>query len=136
MKLTRPIAATRVFLSIVTTAVLLASAPLVHAQVSPNEILDPNLKALEKQYFSQLKSMNQAIAKLHFPFPFYLSRYVGLEPSKQAESDSRGLEFVKFQDRTVLKVTGNYSAAYNTEKLTRNERGVRTFRDIILPCLQ
>src|SRR5215471_4640562 len=36
----------------------------------------------------------------------------------------------------VLKVTGNYSAAYNTEKLTRNERGARTLRDIILPCLQ
>jgi hypothetical protein len=106
------------------------------AQISPNEIRNPDLKALETQYFPQLKSMNQAIAKLRFPFPFYLSRYVGLEPSMQAESDSRGLEFVKFQDRTVLKVTGNYSAAYNTEKLARNERATRTFRDIILPCLQ
>jgi hypothetical protein len=106
------------------------------AQISPNEIRNSDLKALETQYFPQLKSMNQAIAKLHFPFPFYLSRYVGLEPSKQAESDSRGLEFVKFRDRTVLKVTGNYSAAYNTEKLTRNERATRTFRDIVLPCLQ
>jgi hypothetical protein len=109
---------------------------LVSAQISPNEIRNPDLKALETEYFAQLKSMNQAIAKLHFPFPFYLSRYVGLEPAKQAESDSRGLEFVKFHDRTVLKVTGNYSAAYNTEKLTRNERAVRTFRDIILPSLQ
>src|SRR5208283_1426687 len=118
-------------------ALLLACLPAAMlAQISPNEIRNPDLKALETQYFAQLKSMNQAIAKLHFPFPFYLSRFVGLEPSKQAESDSRGLEFVKFQDRTVLKVTGNYSAAYNTEKLTRNERGVRTFRDIILPCLQ
>lgn len=116
---------------------LLACLPVVVlAQISPNEIRNPDLKALETQYFPQLKSMNQAIAKLHFPFPFYLSRYVGVEPSKQAESDSRGLEFVKFQDRTVLKVTGNYSAAYNTEKLTRNERGARTLRDIILPCLQ
>jgi hypothetical protein len=106
------------------------------AQISPNEIRNPDLKALETQYFPQLKSMNQAIAKLHFAFPFYLSRYVGLEPSKQAESDSRGLEFVRFRDRTVLKVTGNYSAAYNTEKLTRNERATRTFRDIVLPCLQ
>jgi hypothetical protein len=106
------------------------------AQISPNEIRNPDLKALETQYFPQLKSMNQAIAKLHFPFPFYLSRYVGVEPSKQAESDSRGLEFVRFRDRTVLKVTGNYSAAYNTEKLTRNERATRTFRDIVLPCLQ
>ena len=112
----------------------LAAAAL--AQISPNEIRNPDLKALESQYFPQLKSMNQVIAKLHFPFPFYLSRYVGVEPSKQAESDSRGLEFVKFHDRSVLKVTGNYGAAYNTEKLTRNERAARTFRDIILPCLQ
>jgi hypothetical protein len=108
----------------------------VLAQISPNEIRNPDLKALEAEYFAQLKSMNQAIAKIHFPYPFYLSRYVGLEPSKQAEADSRGLEFVKFHDRTVLKVTGNYNAAYNTEKLTRNERAARTFRDIILPGLQ
>jgi len=136
MKLTRPIAATLVFLSIVTTAVLLASAPLVHAQVSPNEILDPNLKALEKQYFSQLKSLNQAIAKMHFPFPFYLSRYVGIEPAKQAETDSRGLEFVKFRDRTVLKITGNYDAAYSATQFTRNERAARTFQDVLLPIMQ
>jgi len=68
MKFMRPITATRILLFIVTTAVLLASAPLVSAQVSPNEILDPDLKALEKQYFSQLKSLNQAIAKCTFLF--------------------------------------------------------------------
>src|SRR5574340_1020478 len=64
------------------------------AQVSPNEILNPKLKALEKQYFSQLKTINQEISRTHFPFPFYLSRFVGLNPAKQAEADSRGLEFV------------------------------------------
>src|SRR5271165_393470 len=133
MKLTRPIAATLVFLSIVTTAVLLASAPLVHAQVSPNEILNPDLKALEKQYFPQLKSLNQTITKMHFPFPFYLSRYVGIEPAKQAETDSRGLEFVKFRDRTVLKITGNYEAAYSAVQFTRNERAARTFQEVCFP---
>ena len=136
MKFMRPITATRILLFIVTTAVLLASAPLVSAQVSPNEILDPDLKALEKQYFSQLKSLNQAIAKMHFPFPFYLSRYVGIEPAKQAETDSRGLEFVKFRDRTVLKITGNYEAAYSATQFTRNERAARTFQDVLLPILQ
>jgi hypothetical protein len=118
-------------------ALLLVCIPAaVLAQISPNEIRDRDLKALETEYFAQLKSMNLAIAKIHFPFPFYLSRYVGLEPAKQAEADSRGLEFVKFHDRTVLKVTGNYNAAYNTAKLTRNERGAQTFRDVILPALQ
>jgi hypothetical protein len=120
----------------VAAAVLLASTPLVSAQVSPNEILDPDLKALEKQYFSQLKSLNQTIARMHFPFPFYLSRYVGIEPAKQAETDSRGLEFVKFRDRTVLKITGNYDAAYSATQFTRNERAARTFQDVLLPILQ
>lgn len=136
MKLTRPITAARALLFFVITAVLLASAPLLRAQVSPNEILDPDLKALEKQYFSHLKSLNQAIAKLHFPFPFHLSRYVGIEPAKQVETDSRGLEFVKFRDRTVLKITGNYDAAYSAAQFTRNERAARTFQDVLLPILQ
>ena len=106
------------------------------AQINPNEIRDPDLKALEKQYFQELKSLNQSIAHMHFPFAFYLSRYVGLEPSKQAEADSRGLEFVKFRDRIVLKITGNYNAAYNSDKFTRNERAARTFQDVVLPILK
>lgn len=108
----------------------------VQAQVSPNEIRDPDLKALEKEYFPQLKSLNQAISKMHFPFIFYLSRYVGLDPAKQTEADTRGLEFVKFRDRTVLKITGNYNAAYDSNKFTRNERAARTFQDVLLPILQ
>src|SRR6516225_12322825 len=105
------------------------------AQVSPTEILNPDLKALEQTYFQQLIGINQAIAKTKFPFSFYLSRYVGLDPAKQAEADSRGLEFVRFQDRAILKVTGNYNAAYNTLRLTQNERAAATFRSIVIPIL-
>ena len=72
---------------------------------------------------------------MHFPFPLYISKNVGLEPAKQAEADSRGLEFVKFQDRTVLKITGNYNAAYDANRFTRNERAARTFEDVLLPIL-
>jgi len=106
------------------------------AQVSPNEILNPDLKALEQTYFQQLIGINQSIAKIKFPFPFYLSRYVGLDPAKQAEADSRGLEFVRFQDRAILKVTGNYNAAYDTLRMTQNERAAATFHSIVLPVLQ
>ena len=105
------------------------------AQVSPAEILNPDLKALEQTYFPQLKSINQEIAKTKFPFPFYLSRYVGLDPAQQAEADSRGLEFVRFQDRVILKVTGNYNAAYDTLRLTQNERAAATFRTVVIPIL-
>jgi hypothetical protein len=109
--------------------------PAARAQVSPSEILNPDLKALEQTYFQQLKNVNQSIAKEKFPFPFYLSRFVGLDPAKQAEADSRGLEFVRFQDRLLLKITGNYNAAYDTLRLTQNERAAGTFRTVILPIL-
>jgi hypothetical protein len=112
------------------------SAVPAFAQVSPSEILNPDLKALEELYFQQLKALNQSIAKTKFPFPFYLSRYVGLDPAQQAEADSRGLEFVRFQDRVILKVTGNYNAAYDTARLTRNERAVSTFRAVVLPIME
>jgi hypothetical protein len=111
------------------------SAQSARAQVSPAEILHPDLKALEETYFPQLKALNQSIARTKFPFPFYLSRFVGIDPAKQAEADSRGLEFVRFQDRVILKVTGNYNAAYDTNRMTQNERAANTFRTVVLPIL-
>src|SRR6202158_2641099 len=111
------------------------SAPSASAQVSPAEILNPDLKVLEETYFPQLKALNQSVAKTRFPFPFYLSRYVGIDPAQQAETDSRGLEFVRFQDRVILKVTGNYNAAYDAARLTQNERAANTFRAVVLPIL-
>ena len=113
--------------------VLAASAV---AQVSPNEILSPQLRALETQYFVQLKIINQQIARANFPFPFYLSRVVGLDPSQQVEADTRGLEFKRFKDRVLLKATGNYNAAFDAKQLTRNEQAARTFRDVMLPILR
>jgi cell division septation protein DedD len=105
------------------------------AQVTPNEILNPDLKALEESHFQQLIGLNQSIARMKFPFSFYLSRYVGLDPAKQAEADSRGLEFVRFQDRKILKISGNYNAAYNALKMTQNERAANTLRSVVLPIL-
>src|SRR5579859_1928948 len=110
------------------------AAPVL-AQVNPSEILNPDLKILEESYFQQLKTLNQTIARMKFPFPFYLSRFVGLDPAQQAEADTRGLEFVRFQDRSLLKVTGNYNAAYDALRLTRNERATGTLRTVVLPIL-
>ena len=104
------------------------------AQVSPNEILNPTLSGLEKDNFPQLKTIIRRSPSA-FPFPFYLSRFVGLDPAQQVEADTRGLEFVRFKDRIVLKATGNYNAAYSSKQFTRNERASRTFRDVVLPIL-
>src|SRR6516164_3083298 len=116
--------------------VLALSTRSAVSQVSPNEIPNPDLRALEQTYFRQLIGINQSVTRAKFPFPLYLSRYVGLDPAKQAEADSRGLEFVRFQDRTILKITGNYNAAYDTLRLTQNERVAATFRTVILPILK
>lgn len=106
------------------------------AQVSPAEISNSQLKEAERTYFPQLKALNRAIAATKFPIPFVLSRYVGLDPQKQVGTDTRGVEFVKFHDRVVLKTTGNYNAAYNADLLTQNQRASRTFRDVVIPLLQ
>jgi hypothetical protein len=136
MKITYTSVSVCVFKIACITAVFLGCGLNSSAQVSPNEILNPQLKALEKQYFTQLKTINQEIAKTSFPFPFYLSRVVGLDPSQQVEADTRGLEFKRFRDRVTLKATGNYNAAYDSKQFTRNERAARTFRDAFLPILQ
>jgi hypothetical protein len=134
MKQARAMREVRRYILTAVLSFVCASAGL--AQVSPNEILNPQLKALEIQYLPQLKAINQQIAKTHFPFPFYLSRVVGLDPSEQVEADTRGLEFRRFKDRVVLKATGNYNAAYDSKQLTRNERAARTFHDVFLPIFQ
>ena len=135
MKLRPPFRFSRRTLFLAVGLAVSFSALPAFPQVSPPEIPNPALKALETSYFQQLITLNQSIARTKFPFPFYLSRFVGLDPAQQAEADSRGLEFVRFQDRIILKVTGNYNAAYDTARLTQNERAASTFRTIVLPIL-
>jgi hypothetical protein len=136
MKTMRPSAWSRVLKCIWIAALSGGCAVNAAAQVSPNEILDPQLKALEKEYFAQLKTINQEITKEQFPFAFNLNRVVGLDPSQQIEADTRGLEFRRFKDRVILKATGNYNAAYDSKQFTRNERAARTFRDVFLPVFE
>lgn len=118
----------------VATGLLAASSVL--AQVSPMEIANPKLRAAEGQYFSQLQSLQQAIGKTQFRLPFILTRYVGLDPARQASLDTRGLEFVYFQNRMLLKTSGFYTAAFNAEQLTPNQRASRTFQEVIVPILR
>jgi hypothetical protein len=110
--------------------------PSLPAQVLPAEIKNPQLKALQQTYLPQLIAVNQAIADIKFPFKFSLNRYVGLDPKDQVGADTRGLEFVIFHDRTVLKVTGNYNAAFNADSLTPNRRAARVLNEVIVPILQ
>ena len=117
-------------------AMLLCTTAPSFAQVSPVEILNPGLKATEQAYLTKLVTVNRAIAKMKFPFFLSLNRYAGLDPKDQIGADARGLEFVDFHDRLVLKLTGNYNAAYNSDLLTPNQRSNRVFDEVIVPILQ
>jgi hypothetical protein len=119
----------------IAAVVLACAAGQGFGQVNPDEIRDPELKALEKAYLPQLRTANLEVAQLRLPFPFLLSRYVGLDPKQQMGTDTRGLEFVKFQDQIVLKVTGNYNAAYNAALVTENQRAGKVVEEVISPIL-
>ena len=127
----------RSFLRLLFLGLLIAvfAAPLA-AQINPAEIREPHLRTIEKAYFPQLVALNRAILAVKYPFPFVPSPYVGLDPGQQVGADTRGLEFVRFHGRVVLKISGNYNAAYNSTLMTRNERASRTFQDVVAPIFQ
>jgi hypothetical protein len=108
---------------------------LAVAQVTPFEIRNPRLRAAEETHLSRLIELNRTITALKFPFQFSLNRYAGLDPKDQTGADTRGLEFVDFHGRVVMKITGNYNAALNAHTLNQNERGSRVFTDIVMPIL-
>jgi hypothetical protein len=124
----------RSFASVLAATLLYTAAP-GFAQVSPVEIFNPRLKAAEQANLSRLMAVNRAVAKMSFPFPLSLNRYAGLDPKDQIGADTRGLEFVNFHDRVVLKLTANYNAAYNASMLTVNQRSNRVFDEVIVPII-
>jgi hypothetical protein len=115
--------------------VLLAAGSAL-AQVSPYELANPKLRAVEETYLLQLQSLQHSIGATQFPLPFVLTRYVGVDPDRQRSLDTRGLEFVYFQNRILLKTSGFYSAAFNSDQLTQNERASRIFQEVVVPTLR
>ena len=118
------------------TFLLLLGSARSFAQVSPAEVLNPRLKALEQTHLSKLIAINQTVPLLTYPFPFSLSRYAGSDPKSPTGVDGRGLEFVNFHDQVVLKVTGNYQAAFDADRLSANQRSSRVFTDVVYQVLE
>ena len=116
---------------------LAAFAPNGIAQVlSPAEIADPAMRGLQQSHLAQLHAITAALASHRFPYAFYFSRTLDLSQREQEHSDQRSIQFDRFQGQTVLKITGNYFAAYSAERMTKQERARQTYRDVMLPILQ
>jgi len=117
-------------------AIGLLVASFAIARVSPGEIVNPKLKTAERQHLPKLLSLQHPIGETQFPLPFILTRYVGVDPARQALLDTHGLEFVYFQNRILLNTLGFYTAAFNSQQLTQNERASKTFQEVIVPILR
>ena len=107
------------------------------AQVlAPEEIRDPQLRALQQKYRSELKLIPTAAAAHNFPYHFYFSRKLDLEENDQRRADQRAIHFDRYQGRLVLKITGNYFVSYSAEMLKPEERARMTYQSVMLPLLQ
>jgi hypothetical protein len=115
---------------------LLCAVPLLAQVLSPEEIRDPQMKALQRKHFDELKLITKAAASHSFPYHFYFSRTLDLPEKDQPRNDQRAIQFDRYQDQTVLKITGNYFAAYSTELMKPEERARKTYEDVMVPLLQ
>jgi hypothetical protein len=114
-----------------------AVVSVARAQVlPPNEIQDPELRALQERNMDNLKQLGAAILALPTDYPFYLSRKLDLDKDKQKWADQRSIQFDRYKDKVVLKITGNYFAAYSAAAMNSDQRARQTFLQIVLPILQ
>ncbi len=123
--------------SVVGCALVLLSAAICCAQiVSPNEIKDPQLRALQVQYNYDLTEVGKEILGLKFDYPFYLSRKLDLDQTQQERADQHSIRFDRYGGQVVVAVTGNYYAAYSGEKVNSDQRAHDSFLKVVMPILQ
>ncbi len=112
-----------------------ASASLAQV-VSPVEIKDPELRALQQHYMDDLRLAGQDILATQFDYPFYLSRKLDLDQAQQLRADQHSIRFDSYNGKTVVAITGNYYAAYSAEKINPEQRARSTFLNVVMLVLQ
>lgn len=120
------------FLPILLFAVGIASGQVV----SPVEIQDPEMRALQQSSMSQLQLAAQHISAHHFDYPFYFSRKLDVDQKQQQRIDQHSIRFERFNGGTVLAISGNYYGAYSGEKFSEGLRARQTFLHVVLPILK
>jgi hypothetical protein len=116
-------------------SLFLASASLAQV-VSPVEIKDPALRALQQQYMDDLTLAGEDILAIQFDYPFYLSRKLDLDQARQQLADQRSVRFDSYNGKTVLAITGNYYAAYSAQRISPGQRARSTFLNVVIPILK
>jgi hypothetical protein len=110
---------------------------LVQSQVfAPAEIRDDRARELQQKYFPQLKSFANEVKGHNFPYHFYFSRVLDISERQEQMTDQRAIQFDEFHGKLILKVTGNYFAAYSAESMQREQRARQTFTDVMIPIIQ
>jgi hypothetical protein len=116
--------------------VVLGLASLATAQtLTPAEIKEPQMRALQEKYFQQLQTAGAEIQGHIFPYAFYFSRVLDLELAQQEHADQRSLRFDNYSGLTVVELTGNYFASYSGDMVDKNHRALRTFQDVMMPIV-
>ena len=116
--------------------VLFVAGTALAQVVSPVEIKDPALRALQQQYMDDLRLAGQDILATQFDYPFYLSRKLDLDQAQQLRADQHSIRFDSYNGKTVVAITGNYYAAYSAEKINPEQRARSTFLNVVMPLLQ
>jgi hypothetical protein len=116
--------------------VLVAAGVSLAQVVSPVEIKDPELRALQQQYMNDLRLAGQDILAYPFDYPFYLSRKLDLDKARQERADQHSIRFDRYNGKTVIAIQGNYYAAYSAEKINPDQRARNTFLNVVMPVLQ
>jgi len=124
-----------IFLSLILLGLIGTNAARAQA-VSPVEIKDPALRALQQQYMDDLEQAGADILATHFDYPFYLSRKLDLDQARQQVADQTSIRFDTYSGKTVLAITGNYYAAYSAQKINPEQRARSTFLNVVMPILK
>jgi len=110
--------------------------PSLAQVVSPVEIKDPELRALQQQYTDDLTAVGETILGIQFDYPFYLSRKLDLDQTRQQVADQNSIRFDTYSGKTVLAITGNYYAAYSAQRISPGLRARSTFLNVVMPILK
>ena len=107
------------------------------AQVlTPFEVKEPAAHRLQERWLAELNTIGAEVQAYQFPYPFYLSRELDIDQSKQLRLDQRSIRFAKYNGQTVLEITGNYYAAYSDVLMDKAARVKKTYEDVVLPILK